>query len=112
MKKKTNQSTMNKIVSGLIGGTILFLILNFIVKPLIEEKKVNKESISEKCGKINLSKKTENNFLSDLCKKMDTGSQTQQKQSQKKIIEMLKKESKQTDDFVLELKQDNCNEYR
>jgi hypothetical protein len=93
MKKKTNQSTMNKIVSGLIGGTILFLILNFIVKPLIEEKKVNKESISEKCGKINLSKKTENNFLSDLCKKMDTGSQTQQKQSQKKIIEMLKKGS-------------------
>ena len=67
MKKKTNQSTMNKIVSGLIGGTILFLILNFIVKPLIEEKKVNKESISEKCGKINLSKKPENNFLSDLC---------------------------------------------
>ena len=54
MKKKTNQSTMNKIVSGLIGGTILFLILNFIVKPLIEEKKVNKESISEKCGKINI----------------------------------------------------------
>ena len=94
MKKKTNQSTMNKIVSGLIGGTILFLILNFIVKPLIEEKKVNKESIMEKCGKINLSKKTENNFLSDLCKKMDTGSQTQQKQSQKKIIEMLKKGSK------------------
>ena len=94
MKKKTNQSTMNKIVSGLIGGTILFLILNFIVKPLIEEKKVNKESISEKCGKINLSKKAENNFLSDLCKKMNTGSQTQQKQSQKKIIEMLKKESK------------------
>ena len=93
MKKKTNQSTMNKIVSGLIGGTILFLILNFIVKPLIEEKKVNKESIMEKCGKINLSKKTENNFLSDLCKKMDTGSQTQQKQSQKKIIEMLKKGS-------------------
>ena len=93
MKKKTNQSTMNKIASGLIGGTILFLILNFIVKPLIEEKKVNKESISEKCGKINLSKKTENNFLSDLCKKMDTGSQTQQKQSQKKIIEMLKKGS-------------------
>ena len=93
MKKKTNQSTMNKIVSGLIGGTILFLILNFIVKPLIEEKKVNKESISEKCGKINLSKKTENNFLSDLCKKMNTGSQTQQKQSQKKIIEMLKKGS-------------------
>jgi len=93
MKKKTNQSTMNKIVSGLIGGTILFLILNFIVKPLIEEKKVNKESISDKCGKINLSKKTENNFLSDLCKKMDTGSQTQQKQSQKKIIEMLKKGS-------------------
>ena len=94
MKKKTNQSTMNKIVSGLIGGTILFLILNFIVKPLIEEKKVNKESIMEKCGKINLSKKTENNFLSDLCKKMDTGSQTQQKQSQKKVIEMLKKGSK------------------
>ena len=93
MKKKTNQSTMNKIASGLIGGTILFLILNFIVKPLIEEKKVNKESIMEKCGKINLSKKTENNFLSDLCKKMDTGSQTQQKQSQKKIIEMLKKGS-------------------
>jgi len=93
VKKKTNQSTMNKIASGLIGGTILFLILNFIVKPLIEEKKVNKESISEKCGKINLSKKTENNFLSDLCKKMDTGSQTQQKQSQKKIIEMLKKGS-------------------
>ena len=93
MKKKTNQSTMNKIVSGLIGGTILFLILNFIVKPLIEEKKVNKESISEKCGKINLSKKPENNFLSDLCKKKNTGSQTQQKQSQKKIIEMLKKGS-------------------
>ena len=93
VKKKINQSTMNKIASGLIGGTILFLILNFIVKPLIEEKKVNKESISEKCGKINLSKKPENNFLSDLCKKMDTGSQTQQKQSQKKIIEMLKKGS-------------------
>ena len=93
MKKKTNQSTMNKIVSGLIGGTILFLILNFIVKPLIEEKKVNKESISDKCEKMNLSDKVENNFLSDLCKKMDTGSQTQQKQSQKKIIEMLKKGS-------------------
>ena len=91
MKKKENQSTMNKIVSGLIGGTILFLILNFIVKPLIEEKKVNKESISEKCGKINLSEKAEKNFLSDLCKKMDTDSQ---KQSQKKIIEMLKKGSK------------------
>ena len=84
MKKKTNQSTMNKIVSGLIGGTILFLILNFIVKPLIEEKKVNKESISEKCEKINLSKKVENNFLSDLCKKMDID-------SQKQITEMLKK---------------------
>lgn len=54
------------------------------MKPLIEEKKVNKESISEKCGKINLSKKSENNFLSDLCKKMNTGSQKQQKQSQKK----------------------------
>ena len=98
---------MNKIVSGLIGGTILFLILNFIVKPLIEKKKVNKESISEKCGKINLSKKTENNFLSDLCKKMDTGSQTQQKQSQKKVIEMLKKGSKQKNDFVVELSQDS-----
>ena len=84
MKKKENQSTMNKIVSGLIGGTILFLILNFIVKPLIEEKKVNKESISEKCGKINLSEKAEKNFLSDLCKKMDTD-------SQKQITEMLKK---------------------
>ena len=84
MKKKTNQSTMNKIVSGLIGGTILFLILNFIVKPLIEEKKVNKESISEKCGKINLSEKVENNFLSDLCKKRDID-------SQKQITEMLKK---------------------
>ena len=84
MKKKENQSTMNKIVSGLIGGTILFLILNFIVKPLIEEKKVNKESISEKCGKINLSEKVERNFLSDLCKKMDID-------SQKQITEMLKK---------------------
>ena len=84
MKKKENQSTMNKIVSGLIGGTILFLILNFIVKPLIEEKKVNKESISEKCGKINLSEKVESNFLSDLCKKMDID-------SQKQITEMLKK---------------------
>ena len=84
MKKKSNQSTMNKIVSGLIGGTILFLILNFIVKPLIEEKKVNKESISEKCGKINLSEKVENNLLSDLCKKMDID-------SQKQITEMLKK---------------------
>ena len=93
MKKKTNQSTMNKIASGLIGGTILLLILNFIVKPLIEEKKVNKESISKKCEKINLSENTENNFLSDLCKKMNTDSQTQQKQSQKKIIEMLKKGS-------------------
>jgi flagellar biosynthesis/type III secretory pathway M-ring protein FliF/YscJ len=93
MKKKSNQSTMNKIVSGFIGGTILFLILNFIVKPLIEEKKVNKENISDKCEKMNLSDKVENNFLSDLCKKMDTGSQTQQKQSQKKIIEMLKKGS-------------------
>ncbi|MDB2353830.1 hypothetical protein N9V64_00115 [Candidatus Pelagibacter bacterium] len=84
MKKKSNQSTMNKIASGLIGGTILFLILNFIVKPLIEEKKVNKESISEKCEKINLSKKVENNFLSDLCKKGDID-------SQKQITEMLKK---------------------
>jgi flagellar biosynthesis/type III secretory pathway M-ring protein FliF/YscJ len=94
MKKKSNQSTMNKIVSGFIGGTILFLILNFIVKPLIEEKKVNKENISDKCEKMNLSDKVENNFLSDLCKKMDTGSQKQQKQSQKKIIEMIKKGSK------------------
>tara|TARA_R110000851_G_scaffold180277_1_gene327902 strand:- start:389 stop:667 length:279 start_codon:yes stop_codon:yes gene_type:complete len=84
MKKKSNQSTMNKIASGLIGGTILFLILNFIVKPLIEEKKMNKESISEKCEKINLSKKVENNFLSDLCKKGDID-------SQKQITEMLKK---------------------
>tara|TARA_R110000824_G_scaffold322744_2_gene509719 strand:+ start:1132 stop:1410 length:279 start_codon:yes stop_codon:yes gene_type:complete len=84
MKKKSNQSTMNKIASGLIGGTILFLILNFIVKPLIEEKKMNKESISEKCGKINLSEKVENNLLSDLCKKMDID-------SQKQITEMLKK---------------------
>jgi len=84
MKKKSNQSTMNKIASGLIGGTILFLILNFIVKPLIEEKKMNKESISEKCGKINLSEKVENNFLSDLCKKRDID-------SQKQITEMLKK---------------------
>ena len=84
MKKKSNQSTMNKIASGLIGGTILFLILNFIVKPLIEEKKMNKESISEKCGKINLSEKVENNLLSDLCKKMDID-------SQKQITEMIKK---------------------
>tara|TARA_R110000782_G_scaffold210042_2_gene298147 strand:+ start:592 stop:870 length:279 start_codon:yes stop_codon:yes gene_type:complete len=84
MKKKSNQSTMNKIASGLIGGTILLLILNFIVKPLIEEKKMNKESISEKCGKINLSEKVENNLLSDLCKKMDID-------SQKQITEMIKK---------------------
>ena len=90
MKKQKNKNTMNKIASGLIGGTILFLILNFIVKPLIEEKKVNKESISEKCEKINLSENTENNFLSDLCKKMDKNSQ---KQSQKRVIEMLKKGS-------------------
>ena len=39
MKKKTNQSTMNKIVSGLIGGLILWSILNFVVKPLVEGKK-------------------------------------------------------------------------
>ena len=59
MKKKTNQSTMNKIVSGLIGGTILFLILNFIVKPLIEEKKVNNYNsivgyfkVTDKYGKV------------------------------------------------------------
>ena len=50
MKKKSNQSTMNKIASGFIGGTILFLILNFIVKPLIEEKKVKtmKSTLIEK----------------------------------------------------------------
>jgi hypothetical protein len=45
---------------------------------------MNKESISEKCGKINLSEKVENNLLSDLCKKMDID-------SQKQITEMLKK---------------------
>ena len=95
MKKKTNQSTMNKIVSGLIGGTILFLILNFIVKPLIEKKEVNTENLLEQCVKMNLSDKVENNFLSDLCKKkMDIFSQKQQEQSQKKVIEMLKKGSK------------------
>ena len=87
MKKKTNQSTMNKIASGFIGGTILFLIINFIVKPLIEEKKVNKESILERCKKINLSENAKKNVFSDVCKKMDTG-------SQKQIIEMLKKGSK------------------
>ena len=102
MKKQKNKNTMNKIASGLIGGTILFLILNFIVKPLIEEKKVNKESISEKCEKINLSENTENNFLSDLCKKMDKNSQ---KQSQKRVIEMLKKGSDQNNDFILMLGQ-------
>ena len=30
---------MNKIVSGLIGGLILWSILNFVVKPLVEGKK-------------------------------------------------------------------------
>ena len=99
---------MNKIASGFIGGTILFLILNFIVKPLIEEKKVKKENISDKCEKMNLSDKVENNFLSDLCKKkMDIFSQKQQEQSQKKVIEMLKKGSKQKNDFVVELSQDS-----
>ena len=32
---------MNKIVSGLIGGLILWSILNFVVKPLVEGKKKN-----------------------------------------------------------------------
>ena len=32
---------MNKIVSGLIGGLILWSILNFVVKPLVEGKKNN-----------------------------------------------------------------------
>ena len=86
---------MNKIASGFIGGTILFLILNFIVKPLIEKKEVNTENLLEQCEKMNLSNKVENNFLSDLCKKkMDISSQKQQEQSQKKVIEMLKKGSK------------------
>ena len=44
MKKKTNQSTMNKIVSGLIGGLILWSILNFVVKPLIKGDKNNNNS--------------------------------------------------------------------
>ena len=30
---------MNKIVSGLIGGLILWSVLNFVVKPLVEGKK-------------------------------------------------------------------------
>ena len=89
MKKQKNKNTMNKIASGFIGGTILFLILNFIVKPLLEEKKVNNESILEKCGKLNLSEKVQNNLLSDLCKKKNEDTQ-----KQKKIIEMIKKGNK------------------
>ena len=86
---------MNKIVNGLIGAIVLSLILNFIVKPLIEKKEVNTENLLEQCEKMNLSDKVENNFLSDLCKKkMDIFSQKQQEQSQKKVIEMLKKGSK------------------
>jgi len=95
MKKKSNQSTMNKIVNGLIGAIVLSLILNFIVKPLIEKKEVNTENLLEQCEKMNLSDKVKNNFLSELCqKKMDIESQTKQEQLQKKVIEMLKKDSK------------------
>jgi len=62
---------------------------------LIEKKEVNTENLLEQCVKMNLSDKVENNFLSDLCKKkMDIFSQKQQEQSQKKVIEMLKKGSK------------------
>ena len=39
---------MNKIVSGLIGGLILWSILNFVVKPLVEGDKINKNSIEKK----------------------------------------------------------------
>ena len=78
---------MNKFTSALIGGGILFLIINFIVKPLIEEKKVNKESILERCKKINLSENAKKNDFSDVCKKMDID-------SQKKLSEMLKKGNK------------------
>ena len=78
---------MNKFTSALIGGGILFLIINFIVKPLIEEKKVNKESILERCKKINLSENAKKNVFSDVCKKMDID-------SQKKLSEMLKKGNK------------------
>jgi hypothetical protein len=85
---------MNKFTSALIGGGILFLIINFIVKPLIEEKKVDKESILESCKKINLSENAKKNVFSDVCKKMDIDSQKQKKQSQKKLSEMLKKGNK------------------
>ena len=57
MKKKSNQSTMNKIASGLIGGTILFLILNFIVKPLIEEKRRIKKVYRRNVEKLIYQKK-------------------------------------------------------
>ena len=38
---------MNKIVGGLIGYLILWSIFNFVVKPLVEDDKINKNSIEK-----------------------------------------------------------------
>ena len=64
---------MNKIVSGLIGGLILWSILNFVVKPLVEGDKTNKNSIEQietfkkkfrpiKCTEFNLNYQECKNF--------------------------------------------------
>ena len=65
---------MNKIVSGLIGGLILWSILNFVVKPLVEGDKINKNSIEKidtfkkkfrpkKCTEFNLNYQECKNFI-------------------------------------------------
>ena len=62
---------MNKIVSGLIGGLILWSILNFVVKPLVEGDKTNKNSLEtfqkkfkpKKCKDFNLNKQECKNFI-------------------------------------------------
>ena len=64
---------MNKIVGGLIGYLILWSIFNFVVKPLVEGDKINKNSIEKidtfkkkfrpkKCTEFNLNYQECKNF--------------------------------------------------
>ena len=64
---------LNKIVGALIGYLILWSILNFVVKPLVEGDKINKNSIEKidifkkkfrpiKCTEFNLNYQECKNF--------------------------------------------------
>lgn len=86
--KKYKSKHKNKIANGFIGGVILILILNFIVKPLIE-KKDNPENKKSMCKFLSMTIEECNDY--EKTGKMPERSKIQLNKKMKEIIEQQNK---------------------